>query len=165
MWKYIDGYEGLYQISDTGEVMNVRTGKILKATPAGAGYLFVNLSKNGDRKNYYIHRLVASAFIPNPLNLPEVNHKDEDKTNNNVENLEFCDHKYNINYGTRNERDARKQSKPVLQYTIDGTFIREWESITEAQRNGFHSGTIINCCRGKKRYKTHKGYVWKYKEV
>ena len=103
-WKAIPGYEGLYEVSNMGNVRNVRRNTLLRLSKTNNRYVRVSLCKNGIKTGLTVHRLVAEAFIPNPDNLPEVNHKDEDKTNNNVENLEWCDHKYNMNYGTRNIR-------------------------------------------------------------
>ena len=115
IWKNIQGYEGLYQISNLGRVKSLHYNKekILKPNKYGAGYYGVALSKNNKHKRYSIHRLVAIAFIPNPNNLPQVNHKDEDKTNNRVDNLEWCTNEYNMNYGTRNERANEKISETV----------------------------------------------------
>ena len=119
-WKSIPGYEGLYEVSSYGRVRSLdrydsrnclRSGCILKQKNNGNGYLICSLSKNGIVKNKYIHRLVAEAFIPNPSNIKDVNHKDEDKTNNIVDNLEWCDHKYNCNYGTKIEREIRTKIK------------------------------------------------------
>ena len=106
IWKDISGFEGFYEISSYGRVRSVKSGKILSTSKCGGcrGYLSVCLSKNGKRYGKLVHRLVAEAFIPAIEGLSEVNHKDEDKTNNRVDNLEFCDHKYNMNYGTRNIR-------------------------------------------------------------
>ena len=128
------------------------------------GYYSVGLSKNGILKRYYVHRLVAEAFLPNSDNLPLINHKDENKSNNNVNNLEWCDVKYNTNYGTRNKRIGKsntngKLSKPVLQYTLDGKFVREWESYRECKRNGFNH--VSECCRGK--LKSCGGFIWRYR--
>ena len=103
-WKAIPGYEGLYEVSNMGNVRNVRRNTLLRLSKTNNRYIRVSLCKNGIKTGLTVHRLVAEAFIPNPDNLPEVNHKDEDKTNNRVENLEWCDHKYNMNYGTRNIR-------------------------------------------------------------
>ena len=112
VWKDIPGYEGLYQVSDTGQVRTLnyrRTGqtKILKPGYTKDGYTIVVLCKDGKGKTYTVHRLVALAFIPNADNLTEVNHKDENKTNNHVSNLEWCDRTYNNNYGTRNKRASK----------------------------------------------------------
>ena len=98
IWKPIIGYENLYKINNYGEVLSLRSNKILKPNNNGIGYFIIQLCKNGKRKNYLIHRLVAEHFLDNPNNLPEVNHKDEDKSNNFVDNLEWCKHKYNMNY-------------------------------------------------------------------
>ena len=159
IWKDKKDYEGHYQVSNCGRVKSFRFGKerILKLIKYKCGYLYVNLYKNNIKKEYLVHRLVAEAFIDNTDNLPCVNHKDENKLNNNVDNLEWCTHEYNINYGTRTERC----SKPVLQYTLDGEFIREWPSTRECGKSGFNQGSVSACCRGKR--KTHKGFLWEYK--
>lgn len=120
IWRPVVGYEGLYEVSSYGRVRSLdrydsrnqfREGKILKNRDNSNGYLLCGLSKNGIVKNKYIHRLVAEAFLPNPDNLPEVNHLDEDKSNNRVENLEFCNRKYNCNYGTKIEREITTKIK------------------------------------------------------
>ena len=164
IWKDKKDYEGHYQVSNFGRVKSIKFGKeiILKQhINIKGGYYYVCLLKNGKHKNYYVHRLVAQAFIDNPNNLPEVNHKDECKTNNVVSNLEWCDRKYNHNYGTINERISQSQSKPVLQYDLNGNLIKEWKSINECGRNGFNQGDICKCCNGKR--KTAKGFIWVYK--
>ena len=120
-WKSIDGYKGLYEVSDQGRVKSLWNGKerILKLCKAAKGYLRVCLYKDGHRKTVKIHRLVAEAFIPNPNNLETINHKDEVKTNNTVSNLEWMSQKDNDNYGTRNKRvseantNNQKRSKQV----------------------------------------------------
>lgn len=167
-WKPVVGYEGHYQVSNFGRVKSIKFGKeiILKQKQSMDGYYSVNLSKNGIVKTYLVHRLVAEAFIDNPNNLPQINHKDENKTNNNVDNLEWCSYSYNINYGTARERMTEKMingklSKPVLQYDLQGNFIREWESTMECERNGYNNTCISKCCRGER--KTHKGFIWRYK--
>ena len=161
IWCPIKGYESLYEVSDQGRVRSLKFGKerILKQLRTPKGYLTVGLYKNGEDKRCYVHRLVAKTFIPNPDNLPEVNHKDENKTNNSVQNLEWCDQKYNINYGTRNDRC----SKPVLQYTKSGVFVREWKSTHDVQRNlGYFHNYISYCCTGKR--KSAYGFIWKFKD-
>lgn len=179
-WKSVVGYEDLYMVSNWGRVKSlprngtVKYARILKPSTNKYGYLRVVLYKNNKQKKFFVHRLVAEAFIEIPEELKhlkgtrylQVNHKDENKQNNNVENLEFCDCKYNINFGTRNERMAKKntngkRSKKVYQYTLDGEFVREWVSTKECGRNGFHQGNVAACCRGK--LKTYKGFIWKYK--
>lgn len=168
IWKDIEGFEGLYQVSNMGRVRSLRRNIILK-NRITSGYEMVLLYTNNIRKNYLVHRLVAHAFIPNPNNLPQVNHKDENKTNNCVDNLEWCDGKYNTNYGTGNKRRAQKQlnnknkSKVVLQYSLDGTFIKEWKSTMAVERNlGFCQSSISECCRNIR--KTAYSYIWKYKK-
>lgn len=126
VWKQVVGYEGYYEVSDHGRVRSVdRTvkcrgigmrsleSKMRPAQKRANGYLFVSLCKNGTHKMLSIHRLVAEAFIPNPDNLPYVNHKDETKTNNNVDNLEWCTASYNATYGTSKLRASDKRAKPV----------------------------------------------------
>lgn len=226
IWKYIQGYEGLYQISNLGRVKSLnynhtKKEKILQYRINERGYKYISLCVNNIRKSFKIHRLVAEAFIPNPHNYPCINHKDEDKTNNCVDNLEWCTYKYNSNYGTAIKRRvantdykaivakidykaiaakidykevsrkrvantdykartantdykaiARKnaekllnrkdQSKPVLQYTKDGEFVKEYKSTRECGRNGFNQSNVVSCCNGK--LKTCGGFIWKYKE-
>ena len=164
-------YEGLYKVSNLGRILNLNyrnTGKPKLMTPSENtdGYFKINLRKNGETKTCYVHRLIAQTFIPNPENKPEINHIDEDKTNNRVDNLEWKWHKDNINHGTHNERSAKtrtngKLSKRVLQFTLDGEFVREWESTQECGRNGFCQGAVADCCNGKR--KSHKGFRWEYK--
>lgn len=171
VWMKIEGYEGLYEVSNEGRVrsLNYRhTGeiRILKPAICYGGYLQVHLCKDGKKKFFKVHRLVANAFIANTLNLPQVNHINEVKIDNRVENLEWCTCKDNINHGTHNQRanEAKtngKLSKPVLQFTKNGEFVREWPSVMEVQRVlGFHCSTISKCCRGER--KSYKGFIWKY---
>ena len=153
--KDIVGYEGLYAVTSCGKVWSYKSKKFLKPQVEKNGYLRVGLHKDGQKKVYFIHRLVAEAYIPNPEGLPQVNHKDEVKTNNCLQNLEWCDPKYNINYGTR----IKKIKKPILQYTLNGEFVREWPSAADVGKE-FSPG-INHCLRG--RNKTAYNYVWKYK--
>lgn len=168
IYKDIEGYEGLYQVSNLGNVKSLGNGKkrkekVLKPAKNNRGYLYVCLCNQEIRKIYKIHRLVAEAFVPNPNNLPEVNHKDENKTNNTDNNLEWCDHKYNINYGTHTERSAAsrinhlKQSKQVM--CLETGVI--YPSTSEVEREfGFSRSNISNVCNGKS--KTCGGFHWKY---
>ena len=167
--KKISGYNN-YVVDDEGNVYNVIRNKRLTPRINSDGYGGVYLYENGKGTNYRIHRLVAQAFIPNPNNYKEVNHKDHNPMNNHVDNLEWCDYRYNTNYGTSNKRRSKvmtngKLSKPVFQYTKTGDFIREWPSISEINRQlGYDVGNISHCCLGNTRLKTYKGYKWKYKE-
>ena len=176
-WKPIKEYENLYEISNYGRIrsldrkiyhyasknkLQLKRGKIIKPINNGKYYV-ITLSKNGKLKQYYVHKLVAQAFISNPNNLPEVNHKDENKLNNNVNNLEWCNRKYNCNYGTRNERIIAKKSKPVNQYDLDGNFIRTWKSATEAAKIlKINDTSITRCCRKEYGAKTSGGSKWEY---
>lgn len=170
IWKDIEGFEGSYQVSNLGRVKSFHRGKWNNISPCEStkGYLQVFLHKNGKRKRFFVHRLVAQAFIPNPDNLPQINHKDEDKANNMVDNLEWCTAEYNLNYGTRNKRASEKmrngeKSKVVYQYTLKGEFIKEWPSLGEVGRQlGFSEGTISSCCLGKTRQNYGYGYLWRY---
>lgn len=164
IWKDVEGYEGLYQVSNMGRVKSLKYDKekIIKSCKNSRGYLIVNLYKDKKMKDHKVHRLVAQAFLPNPNNLPQVNHKNEIKTDNRVDNLEYCDSSYNNNYGSRTERAVKAKSKPVLQFTKDGEFIRKWESATQVSRElGFNQSSISNCCKGKI-YKSVGGYKWCY---
>ena len=142
-FREVVGFEGLYEVSNLGRVR--RNGRILKPWKNRKGYLHVDLYKNGIRRKALIHRLVAQTFLPNPQNLPMINHKDEDKTNNSIDNLEWCDAKYNINYGTRTERVC----KPVLQYDFSGKFIKEFSSVSDAAEEiGVSLGTLSGALTG-----------------
>ena len=164
IWEDVRGYEGLYKVSSMGKVKSLKWGKerILRPEKNNKGYLRVTLCKDGKNKRFYVHRLVAEAFIPNPNNLPCINHKDENPLNCNVENLEWCTQKENVNYGTRNERDAKTKSKPVVGIDSNtGEVVVEFPSAMEAGRNGYNQGNISECCLGKK--KTAYGLIWQYK--
>ena len=168
IWKDIDGTSGRYQVSNLGNVRaftRFRNGELLKPGRYSNGYLFVHFAKDtdkkGERHSYLIHRLVAQAFIPNTKGLPQVNHKDEDKTNNRVDNLEWCDSKYNNNYGTHNERAFKNRiithNKPVYCIEMNKVF----NSAEEAGRIfGINRNGIAAVCKGRKR--SAAGYHWKY---
>lgn len=172
IWRPVPGYEGIYEVSSLGRIKslarktNNQTGKkdlIMSPGWIGnkKGYLFVWLCKDGKRTRYSVHRLVATVFIPNPLNLPFVNHKDCNPQNNRVENLEWCDAKYNINYGNRNKITSRKLSIPVKQYTKDGQFVAEYSSAIEAEAITHISSQNISRCRAGS-LPSAGGYVWTY---
>lgn len=158
-WKDIPGYEGLYLISNTGKVFSLRCKRCLIQHLDKGGYLRVPLVLNKKHKLWAVHRLVAMAFVSNPDNLPEVNHKDEDKTNNHCENLEWCTRKYNANYGTAMKRMIVTRLKPVEQIK-NGEVVKRWESAKAAGCDGFDHGNISKCCNGKLR--TYKGYEWRF---
>lgn len=176
IWKDIKDYEGLYQVSNLGNVKSMGRYKktcgnslywlkerIMKPLKSTSGYLQVGLfDRNGKCKKMFIHRLVALTFLSNTYNLPEVNHKDECKTNNRLDNLEWCDSKYNNNYGTHNDRGAIARSKPIKQFSKYGIFIKDWINAREIERElGYKHGYIAECCKG--RYKQAYGYIWRYK--
>lgn len=158
-WKSIRGYAP-YEVSDAGRIR--RDGHVLVPVRQKNGYLFVTLCLGGKQTNKLVHRLVAEAFVPNPLNLPQVNHKDEDKTNNVVDNLEWCTAKYNTNYGTCPARRAGTLSKRVLQLDEDGNVLKEWPSVTAAARAlGTSPGAISSVCGGWQ--KRAGGFRWRLK--
>lgn len=170
-WKDIEWYEGLYQVSNLGRVKSLHYNhtnqeRILKFGKNTNGYLNVSLCKEGKKKWLLVHRLVAFHFLPNPNNYQDVNHKDENKTNNCVNNLEWCSREYNCNYGTRNERVGEtntngKCSKQVIQYDLEGNEINRFPSTIEIERLfGFSCSSISKCCNGK--LKTAYGYTWRY---
>ena len=162
-WKPIAGYEGLYEVSDTGLVRSLRFGKKKILAPAGngGGYIQVGLHKDGKLKHMLVHRLVANAFIPNPLGLATVNHRDENKSNNQASNLEWMTLTDNNRYGTRSLRVALAKSRPVLQLDRQGNVVSRFPSAKEAARQtGIVRSGISEVCRGIR--KTAGGYVWKY---
>lgn len=152
MWKEIESHRGntVYK--------RLQKGKLLKGGVTINGYEFVTLA---DKKHYFRHRLVAMYFIPNPNGFTDVNHKDENPHNNNVENLEWCSHKENCNYGSRKTGNQDK-TKKVAQYTMNGTLIKIYVSLASAEKenNTPKNGGIGKCCRGKQ--KSYKNYKWKY---
>lgn len=167
-WEDIEGYEGLYQVSDWGNVRSLnykQTGKtkLLKPVKDDKGYLHVRLYKDGKWEQKRIHRLVAEAFItnPKPNEYKQVNHKSECPMLNFACVLEWCTTKYNTNYGTCIQRMADSRSKPVDQFDKDGIFIRHWKSAKEAGKQlKIHQNHIGDCARLKR--KTAGGYIWKF---
>jgi hypothetical protein len=154
-----------YAACKNGEIINITTGKTLKPVERN-GYFEVGLYKNGVEKIKKVHRLIAKAFLTNPHNFPCVNHKDENKHNNCVDNLEWCSYKYNNNYGKNKpvnnlKKGAIVNSKAVKQINKDGKVMRIYISAREAARQtGLNQSNISKCCRGK--YKSVGGYIWSY---
>lgn len=165
-WKDIAGYEGKYQISTNGQVKALdfnHTGheKLMKLSFGTKGYLQICLTKNNRRTTKKVHRLVAEAFIPNPNCLPAVNHIDENKHNNSVENLEWCTFEYNTRYGTRAERCG----KPVVQLSMSGDVLNVFPTSKEAERNtGADHSHILNCCKGKAHCNSAGGFRWMFQK-
>lgn len=181
-WRWVPGFEGIAQVSTRGRVRSVDRwvtdsngkkrfykGRILKQARGNSGYFFVNLRRNGKQHHCQVHRLVAMAFIPNPDGKPEVNHLNEQKDMNFVENLSWVSRIENVNWGTGRERAAASRLNGSLSKAVEaidpntGEVVREFPSANEAERNGFTSISISRCCRGIK-CKRHKGYIWRYKE-
>ena len=188
VWKSIRGYENLYEVSSYGRVRSLRhlvkqsgnngttfsryyNGKVITQREGIGGYIFVCLSNGASKKTMRVHKLVAEAFIPNPNNYPQINHKDENKSNNRVDNLEWCSPSYNCNYGTRIDRIIAKTGKPVGQYDINGEFIQEFPSVSEASRTlGISFSSIASMANGRKRLKNGKeyerksvgGFIWRW---
>ena len=190
IWKDIKGYEGLYQISNLGNIRSLdiminckgaknidshlRKGRLLKQTIGTTGYYNVNLSKNGKTKYFRVHKLVADAFILNKNNYNCINHIDGNKLNNNINNLEWCDYSHNLKeayrIGLRENKYKGKYgkeaqfSKPLLQYSLNGEFIKEWENASQVNRElGYCAENIRSVCNGRR--KQANGFIWKYKEV
>ena len=175
-----------YQVSNLGQILslnyrNTGKSKLMNPWEDKDGYLKIGLRNNRKTDFILVHRLIAETFIPNPDNLPQVNHKiqgEEGKKINMVffnidgsiskekSTIEWCDGKYNHNYGTINERISKantngKLSKPVLQLSLNGELIREYPSVRECERNGFEHSGVVRCCNGKQR--THRGFRFMYK--
>lgn len=174
-WRAVPGYEGLYEVSNMGRVRSLdrwvegnkgtlyfRSGGIRVQNIDHKGYYCVTLTRNAKGIQKKVHRLVAMAFIPNPDNLPMVNHRDECKTNNNVNNLEWCTAMYNSHWGTARERCAWNRTA-VEQYDLDGNYIASYRSIMDAAKAVGISKQCIWLCLNRKGSKTSAGYIWKRK--
>lgn len=168
-WRPITGYEGLYEISNLGRVKTHHTrigglqdtcNHIMKQSIMG-GYYKVVLRKDGKKKMVNVHRLVVCAFLDNRLGLKEVNHVDENKLNNNVTNLEWCSHRYNIAYSHNIEKAYNAAKKSVNVWRKNGEYVNRYESTHEAARK-LHCDQrhISKCCNGK--IKSHKGLIFKF---
>ena len=172
VWKQVCGFEGVYEVSTLGRVRSLDRrnaagafckGVVLKQRVGNQGYPYVILKNGAVQKTIKTHRLVASAFLPNPENLPQINHKDEVKTNNRLDNLEWCDAYYNIHYGTAMLRSSEKQSKPVFQFDLDGRLVGKHKSTRAAQTETGVSQSKISMCCNRKRI-TAGGYRWEFCE-
>ena len=178
-WRPVIGYEGLYEVSNMGRVRNGehRTGQhkpniIMKQRVINGGYYGLTLYKDTKKKFHLIHRIVYEAFVGSiPVHdrqckgktdeVFEINHIDEDKSNNRVSNLELITKKQNINYGSRTKLAASKLSKKVYQYTEDYELIKIWDSVADCHRiGGFNAGDVASFCRGTKKY--CRGFIWSY---
>ena len=163
VWRNILGSNNRYEVSNLGRIRNTRTLHIRKLVKYKEGYLQINLPLfNKGLHTYKVHRIVAQSFIPNPNNYKNINHKNEVKTDNRVENLEWCTTKYNNLYGTRLAHVASKLNKPVRQINKFGEVVRIFNSIKDVSSYGFDKGAVSHCCLKDKNYKTHKGYYWEF---
>ena len=162
VWKVIEEFPN-YEVSNFGNVRNSIKNKLMTISIRKNGYCVVKLSNNEISKECKVHRLVAKAFIDNPNNLPHINHKDENKTNNHISNLEWCDSLYNNTYGTRCQRQAAKISKPIKQCDMQGNVIKEFNSINEAaEKLDISSCNISNCLAGRQKSTPRNLYTWKF---
>ena len=162
IWKDVVNYEGYYQVSNLGNVRSLphitinqrkRKGRMRKPYTNWKGYLAVCLCKDGKCKSYQVHRLVAQAFLPNPNNYPMINHKDENKKNNNVSNLEWCDVTYNNNYGNRTKRARSKICKPVVAIRTSDNQQEHYLSLTEVSKTfRIHITTFTRAINNGKEY-------------
>lgn len=174
VWRPVRDFEGLYEVSNLGVVrsldrmvrckigMRCMKGKVITQSIWG-NYIGVCLWINQKGKHFYVHRLVAEAFVPNPNNLPEVNHKDENKMNNNADNLEWCTHGYNINYGTTLIKMSSSRGKAIEQLTIEGKHVATYRSARQAEKesNGKFKNSVINrAARGI--HNVSYGYRWRF---
>ncbi len=182
-WKPVPGYEDFYEVSDCGNIRSIavfsakyqriiqrRSPRMLRQETSHDGYKRVVLSLYGKHRHFSVHRIVALSFLPNPGNLQEVNHKDENPANNHVFNLEWCSPSYNSNYGTLPQRISQRQtnapyhSKKVVQLSMEGKVISTFPSTCEAERQtGVSSECICRACKG--RYSHAGGYKWEYGDV
>ena len=185
-WRDVVGYEGLYQVSSLGRVKSlpkrivykdgreyIYPSKVIKNQKVGTGYRCVTFYGVSGKKQYYVHRLVAETFIPNPDNLKDVNHKDGCKTNNILFNLEWCSRSDNQKHAYKNglnrvhiDEAIKERSRPVIQCAPSGEVIAEYASASKAAKaSGYNQGRISKYCRGEnKKHSTYKGYIWRYKD-
>lgn len=174
IWKDIKGYEGLYQVSNFGRVINCKRNSEMKAIVRSNGYLSVNLTKDGKCRTLSIHRLIAEAFIPNPQGLPCINHIDENKCNNSIENLEWCTYRENTQKYMDNHPEVfseyngrprikrpHKHFSAVEQMTMSGEPVKVWKNVSVIKHEmGWSDWSIAECCRGNRH--SAYGYKWRY---
>lgn len=163
IWKSVKDFENLYEISNLGRIKSLyfNKEKILKPRLTLDNYYQIDLCKNKKIYKKYIHRLVAEAFIPNPNNLPIINHIDENSKNNVISNLEWCDSKYNNNYGNCKNKISEANSIKINQYDLNGNFVKQWLGINNISRClKINKGNICMCCKGKRN--NAGGYIWRY---
>ena len=161
-WRTVKEYDH-YEVNNRGEIRHKKRKHILSPRKNSSGYLYVSFNINGRRRNFAVHRIVANAFIPNPNGYPEVNHKDYDRTNNNVGNLEWVSSSLNKHHAFQKEENCSSRGKEVNQYSKEGNFIKTYSSISEAAKEmNCTVGAISNCCLG--RSKTSKGFRWSFSE-
>lgn len=168
-WRDVKGYEGLYQVSNFGNVWSFYVNRALAKHLHPNGYYAVRLCKCGRHKNIQLGRIVASAFLPNPNNLPETNHKDCNPRNNRADNLEWCTRKYNINYGDRTQKmldspgyksHIERLKVPILQFQKSGEFVKRWDCASDIEKTQhIDAGNISLCCSGKRG--SAGGYIWR----
>lgn len=175
-WRDIKGFEGAYQVSNLGNVRSLDRdyivadgvhrhykGKLLTRVNAGKGYYIVMMQYKGRKSQQRVCRLVADAFCPNPYGYTQVNHKDENKSNDCADNLEWCTASYNVNYGTANKGRSIKHSRKINQYDLNGNYIRSWGSLTQAAKElKLYTTNISKACKGK--YRICGNFKWKYAE-
>lgn len=163
MESFVNIEDTMYSVSNLGNIRNNIKNKLLKPKKSSSGYLYVDLWINGTPNQITVHRLVAEYFCSKAVDHNEVNHIDEDKTNNKASNLEWCTHLQNMRHGTVLQRKACNKQRRVCQFTKEGKFIKQFNSCKEAEKTfDKKSSNISNCCRGK--LKTAYGYIWRYSE-
>lgn len=175
VWRDVPNYDGLYKVSNYGRVRSLERisinygqvihSKILAATDNGHGYKYVCLCKNGEIKKSYIHRLVATTFIPNPLNLPVINHKDELKSNNSIDNLEWCSYEYNNKYGTARFRSYKTRrdngnTRGIDMYNKDGVLVKHYECALDLEKDGISRRAVYGVCSGRSR--SYRGCIFRF---
>ena len=177
-WKPVKNYEQYYEVSSLGRIRSLDRKTIFKDgrvrqfygkvliinTVNNSGYLTVSLHDRGKSKTFLVHRIVAEAFVENPNQYTEVNHIDQNKKNNRVENLEWCTNKENVNHGNEIERGAKKQRRNFVQLDMDGNLVKVWSGFKKMQREtGVQRKSVYECCVGKR--DSYMGYKWKYAEA